>query len=556
MTKTKTPAKTSAQIREEATAKDLDAYVALACKLKRHPSRSDLADVGITRDMFRARFKNLDGFKAAAKGHAPEQMMKILDGDLFTEERFSSLEKQVKTFKRFVVTTAVTGCTVHPGFLASLQHYCKVNDAMLLVLTSEDPAAVATHGQWIDPTLAEMNLVFKDLRLNSNCFISTIKLSAKHINPTTGLGRIGQRCGSYIFASPKQQLDMVATSNSALPHAVMSTGACTIADYHSERYFSKRTAAIAEHDHVLGAIVVEVENDKVFHFRQVQCDADGCFPDNGTLYCQGEHEAYAPAAIIGGDLHDGESDEEALNAFVYGDQSVTRVTKVRRLVVHDGFNGKSISHHEINNAVQRARHAAHNLLSLEAELRHYAATLNRFGEIYDEIVLVASNHDEFLHRYLADARYVEDAPNHRLSLDLAAAYIDGKNPLQVAMERFGLKDPEKFIWLKRDEDFKIAGIELGAHGDKGSNGARGSLQAMEAAYGSSVSGHAHTPKILRNAWQVGTWSKLKLDYNVGASSWLHTACLVYPNGCRQLINSIFGNWRSAPTGKTRRKVAA
>ena len=89
----------------------------------------------------------------------------------------------------------------------------------------------------------------------------------------------------------------------------------------------------------------------------------------------------------------------------------------------------------------------------------------------------------------------------------------------------------------------MANVELGAHGDKGANGARGSLHAMENAYGNSVSGHSHSPEILRGAWQVGTCSYLKLEYNQGPSSWLHSSCLLYPNGARQLINVIGGQWR-------------
>ena len=65
----------------------------------------------------------------------------------------------------------------------------------------------------------------------------------------------------------------------------------------------------------------------------------------------------------------------------------------------------------------------------------------------------------------------------------------------------------------------------------------------ENAYGLSVTGHAHTPEILRGAWQVGTTSKLNLDYTKGSpSSWFQTACLVYPNGSRQLISVVDGKW--------------
>jgi hypothetical protein len=121
--------------------------------------------------------------------------------------------------------------------------------------------------------------------------------------------------------------------------------------------------------------------------------------------------------------------------------------------------------------------------------------------------------------------------------------LDGGDPLKYGVEMHGLKT-NKVKCLMRDEDFKIARIQLGAHGDLGANGARGSLRAMEAAYGNSVSGHSHSPEILRGAWQCGTSSYLKLSYNRGPSSWMHSSCLVYPNGSRQLINSINGEWKA------------
>ena len=42
----------------------------------------------------------------------------------------------------------------------------------------------------------------------------------------------------------------------------------------------------------------------------------------------------------------------------------------------------------------------------------------------------------------------------------------------------------------------------------------------------------------------GTNSLLRLDYNSGPSSWLHTDCIVYANGKRSLINFIEGKWHA------------
>ena len=68
--------------------------------------------------------------------------------------------------------------------------------------------------------------------------------------------------------------------------------------------------------------------------------------------------------------------------------------------------------------------------------------------------------------------------------------------------------------MKREKDYKLHGVHIGAHGDKGNNGSRGSIQQLELSYGNAVIGHSHSPGILRNIWQVGTSTKLILDYNI------------------------------------------
>jgi len=214
----------------------------------------------------------------------------------------------------------------------------------------------------------------------------------------------------------------------------------------------------------------------------------------------------------------------------------------KHLILHDAFNGLAINHHEDHNTVIKAQYAEQNKLNLKEEIKGLAKDMDKLAAYCETIVMVKSNHDEFLSRYLQEARYVKDPQNHRISLDLAAAMMDGKDPLKYAVESAGLKT-KKVKWLTRDEDFKIARVQLGAHGDRGPNGARGSLQGMEKAYGNSVTGHTHTPQILRGAWCVGTSSYLKLSYNVGPSSWMNSLCLVYPNGSRQLINMINGKWK-------------
>jgi hypothetical protein len=515
-------------------------YLDLVKEKKAHPSLIDMKAKKVTRSMIRESFDTLAGLRKFAKKYYPEAFAGIIDYELFTPAAFKKLQTKTKKYKRFVVTTAVQGCKVHRGFFNSLKTYCAENDALLLVMLCTDPAALV--GDKIDPILNKEVIVFDNLALNSNIFTNPIKLSAKHIDPVTGLGRLGQRNGSFIYASPKQRLKMIPTSNTKPPVALMTTGACTIPAYNSERYLSDRTAVIAHNDHVMGAIIVEVESDRFFHFRQIQSERSGSFIDLDKYFQGDVISAARPEALVLGDWHSGSTDPVAKAATF--DQICT--LKPRRLIIHDGFDGRSISHHAEKNKILRAQRASKNQLSLEQELRQYAKDLNELVELcedVEEIVIVESNHDEHLDRYLTEARYVEDPQNHALGLKLAGAMVEGRDPVRAGVEMFGLKYPEKIRWLSRDEDFKIARIELGAHGDKGANGSRGSLRAMEQAYGQSVSGHAHTAEILRGAFQTGTLSLLKMDYNVGPSSWTQTNCTVNKNGSRQLLNIFNGRWR-------------
>ncbi len=319
----------------------------------------------------------------------------------------------------------------------------------------------------------------------------------------------------------------------------MTTGALTTADYSSDRYMSHRTAHIAEHDHVLGAIVVEVDTEKRFHFRQVQADSHGAFADLGKMYSADHVADYPPEALILGDLHDGETDAVAFGCFITDKDSVLNVCNPKTLFIHDGFNGLTVNHHEAKNTIIQALRT----MTLATELYNYGTTLLKLSKLFEEVIIVRSNHDDFLDRYLQDGAYLHDPANLDIAAKLVNAMLKGLNPVRAGVE-LSTTLPSHVKWLKYDEDYKIAGVECGAHGHRGANGSKGNLRAMENAYGNSISGHAHTPEILRGAFQVGTCSKLKLSYNIGPSSWLHASALIYANGQRQILNVIDGKWRA------------
>lgn len=486
----------------------------------RFPTTSEVEELfGVPGRTMRRYFGGLQGLIKST--------LDTIDEPLFTPQRADKVKTAIAKSRRYVITTAVVGAEVDTNALASVKNYCKKNDATLLIIPAADPAANVSDG--LAEELQDELVVFENVDLNNNIAIFALKLSAKQINPTTGLGRIGQRNKSFIFASPKQSLEFVSVGNNKMPHALMTTGAITKPAYQTTRYMSQRTSFIAEHDHVQGAIVVEIQDKNIYHFRQVQFNKDGSFTDLGVRYFAKSTMKTKIASMVLGDWHSGATNS-TVKEVTY---NMLKRFRPEEVVLHDLFNGMSISHHVEDLSVTKARL---NLPSLAGELRVTRDDLLAFNKLVNRVVVVKSNHDEWIDRYLEEGRYVSDSKNFRLALDLAAAKYDGKDPLAFGLFRNNL--PESIKFLKRDEDHIVKGIQLGCHSDL-----EGSLLRLEKSFGKAIGGHSHTAAILRGVRKVGTSTDLREPYAKGPISWTHTHALVNEDGSVQLINIIEGEYK-------------
>lgn len=463
----------------------------------------------------------------------------------------SALAKAIDKASTVVVTTVVTGALADTKIVKTLTKYCETHNAIVVYIPVSDPASniytpytTKNVAHTVDKRIAD-NPYFhmahgRHIKLANKLFIANIKTQAKQADPTTGLARIANKLGSIVIGSPKQRLVSVPTSNVKLPRFLMTTGCITKPDYSTDNYVALRTAFLSQADHVMGAIVIDKTKNGLFHFRQIQFGPGGRFQDLGTRYTSTKPpEQQSIDALVMGDWHSGSTDPKVVRAI----KEMCKEFNPKYLVVHDGFDGLSINHHEQKNRVIKAKRAASKQNNLLAEVIGYAKDLNMLAQWAGNVVICKSNHDMFLDRYLAEARYLEDPENHTYALSLAQVMAEGGDPLKYAVQNCGVELPDNIIWLSRDDDFKVNGIQLAAHGDQGPNGARGTLRNIEASYGKCVIGHSHTPGILRDAWQVGTSTYLNLEYTSGPSSWLQTACLINKDGGRQLVNIILGRWR-------------
>ncbi len=430
---------------------------------------------------------------------------------------------------KYVITSAQYNASVNQEFYQSLQNYCRVNNAELIILPMRGSSI---KDDKLSEELQQHKIITKDYKLNEKVRISNYEILPQMIDPVTGLARFTQTDVSTIFASPKQRLKVVPNSNVKLPKVLMTTGAVT-----HPNYKDNRIGNIALKDHTYGAVVVEVANNNTYHYRHISSLKKGVFYDLAVKYNKNKHPILErPEALILGDWHVGDTNQSVRSETF----RMIKNYNPKRILLHDFFNGYSISHHEQGKIITLAKKS--NKLSLEEELRKTANDLKAIVKKSSEdteIVIVKSNHDEWLDRYLQEATFIEQPQNTLVGAELLIEVLIGEDALRAGISRhYNIPDNVKF--LKRDQDYKVRGWQLGSHGDKGASGARASVRSIEYALGKSITGHTHTPEIFRNVWKVGTSTNLRLAYNEGFSSWMNTHALLYANARPQLINIIKG----------------
>ena len=442
------------------------------------------------------------------------------------------LESRVRNLmdkKRVIITSAQYNAKVNKEFLASLESYAKYNDAEIIILPMKGRSVMEDE---LSDKLQNYKIISKDLKLNNKIRISDYQILPQQIDPITGLARFTQSDVSTIFAAPKIRLKVIPNSNNKLPKVLMTTGAVTHPNYRKNRI-----GKIAEKDHTYGAVIVELESATKYHFRHLTSLKNGVFYDLGTKYSGKRKPVFKrPEAMVLGDWHTGDTNDIVREETF----KMLEAYKPHAIVLHDIFNGTSINHHDEHNAISLAKHSKE--LDLGEELKQVAKELkyfcNRVGNGTD-VYISKSNHDEWLMRYLQEARFMKDPQNTLIGAKLLVEAIDGYDPLREGIAMF-YQLPPNLHFLTRDNDLKVRGWQLANHGDLGASGARGGIRSHEYASGKSILAHSHTPQIFRNVYIVGTSTNLKLDYNRGYSSWMNTHCFLYDNGRPQLVNILNG----------------
>ena len=555
----------------------VDICANLSKKNKKYPSKSAIIAAGISRNRIRDHFGNLTKLQEKVRKTYPE-IFKEIDKKKgphalsdFTKESLGTIVKENNYKEGTFFVTGVSPTSYldwseedfkraeneedvmaenlfEPGFKAVQNFLKRKNGELLLLPMPAHVKALQEQPQHYDPKLKPYRKNFvTEFTFNDHLKAIEAHLNPQQMNPLTGIkrlrvhrsngvdnkigGEIKRSKTSLIVAHSKQMMETAPTGNESHPRIIHSTGIIT-----KPTYLRNRVGMIANEDHKLGGLIIEIMGD-IFWIRQVQFDKnDGSFIDKGTRYhANGSVTKERAEAFKIGDIHPGFHDQSALNA-IY---ELWDEIKPKRIFMEDFFDGASITHHLSNKRVTRAILPEY-FKDLPTEITMARDVLS---EIFShapkdaEIIATASNHPDHVNRYLDEARYVNDCKaNYELGHRMVVMALDGKNPLKEYL------DPEgRMNWTDQNSDYFVEGTQMNAHGHLGIGGGRGSKQGHELAYGSCMTAHTHSPFIYHDAFGVGHTTVPRHGYNNGPDNWVLCSGAIYKGGHKQLYMIIKGH---------------
>lgn len=473
--------------------------------------------------------------------------------------------------QRFILTAAQDSTKVHMGFLRNLEAYrdwfieqdqpCEIMIAGFTYnksLFEDHGKHVAFFADAVRPYLRAERIRFGD----QVDFCAEMNTLPTAVSPLTGFETYTRhRWG--IFPHAKVQLRSVPTMKHDPAKIIMTTGAVTL-----PHYVPKRAGIKASFHHVIGAVLVEIDANGTFFARHLLAEENGAFMDldreidGGTVTT-----GHRVKAINWGDLHVAQIDPEVCAAsfgikpteerykggrvweHVKG-ETMLDALKPEFQFFHDVADFQSRNHHNIKDPHHMFALFHGGQDSVEQELGEVARFIDATKRDWCQTVIVESNHDLALTKWLKTADYKTDPLNARFFLECSLAIYKaierGEGDFSIFQHVLETQSPDGcrgVRFLKSDESFKVLDIEKGMHGHLGANGARGSNVAFARMGSKSTTGHTHSPAITDGAFTAGTKSKLDMGYNLGLSSWSHSDVVTLPNGKRQIVTWNSGKFR-------------
>lgn len=515
-----------------------------------HGSLNKAADaIGVPRETFKGRLRRM----VRAKPYQATESAKPV-----------AVPAPKRGTKRFIFSSAQNATDIDENFLTNLEAYAKHLGAEIHIsgftygksLFEFESKSVAVFHPRVEPYLTKSKFDICGKLL----FCGEMNVLPTADKPLSGFEAY-TRSKWGIFPSPRIQLQSVPTNSGTPPKMIMTTGAVT-----KKNYVQKKAGIKAEFHHVIGAVLVEIDTDGDFFCRHLIAEKDGSFQDLTTRVEKGKvlKGEYRVEAIAWGDIHTEQLDPKVARGAwglmagtlepcgPHAPISMLDALEPKFQIFHDVLDFHRRNHHNMKDHHFLYEMHSRDTEKVEHEVMEVSCFLHATRRDYARSIVVDSNHDRALKRWLRDADYRNDPVNARFFLECQLEIykqIDHRNDrfhlAGWAISKY-LDHADKYTFLRNTDSFVICGdIECAMHGDQGANGAKGSLFSFSKMGPKAIIADSHTPGIFEGIFQVGTSSKLDMKYNRGGlSSWNHTHCVTYPNGKRTLVTMQGPKWRA------------
>lgn len=467
--------------------------------------------------------------------------------------------------KRYLLTTAQNNTHVHKGFLQNLEALADFYGAQIMVsryiymkrgLGAIGDKAHALKSRDLHESLEwdsriEKYLVDDRVELAPGLlWCGELNISPTASNPLSGMAAYA-RGNSAIIPHTRIRREAIPTAKHLPTRQLFTTGCVT-----KRNYIIKKAGILAQFHHCYGASLVEVDHKGRWWVRQINAeDVGGGFYDLQLEVRRGSVEISEDSVkvITWGDIHAAQPSDQNYAAQWFAKGNALDVLQPEYQVAHDTFDHRARNHHDKNNFFVTYQKFVNNKDCVKSELELTAELLKKISRPWCTTVVVSSNHDRALNKWLNDSCFKEDPKNAEIYLE---TMLDGVRSIKA-----GVKDWDGWIswttrWLDKhgianrfrflgvDESFSMAGVEMGQHGDLGVNGARGSIAGFSRMSSKYTIGHVHTAGIRDSVYAVGVSASSDMGYNKGPGSWSCTFCVQYKNGKRCLVDVIGGQWRA------------
>jgi hypothetical protein len=452
--------------------------------------------------------------------------------------------------KRFVITSAQNNTFIVKPFLQALEIYAETHQAQLLISTftynknGYQKTEKDSEGVWYDKAIEQYINNDACAITDDLLFCGELNILPTAVNPLSGLHNY-TNTASGIIPHAKLRVQSLATAKNEPCRILYTTGAVT-----QRNYIQQKAGQKAEHHHSMSALVVEVDEGGDWFVRQLCYDKKlKGFYDLDMFYSANGVKAVGEIdGIVFGDIHCAKLDQTVADASWRSKDSLMEVLKPKHVFLNDVHDQQARNHHNVKDPHFMFAMHVNGTESVIDEVKLTCSVIEEIKRPWCNVVIVESNHDLALERWLKEQDYRKDPVNAIFFLEMQTAKYKSIVQHDSAFSAFEhackLNGLSGVTFLREDESFIVAGVDCGNHGHLGNNGGRGSVKAYADRGAKVTIGHGHSFTVLDGAWMAGVSGKLDMGYNKGGSSWNHTHVIHYSNGKRCGITLKNGKWRA------------